>query len=88
MPRPNVVSIHQLQMFVLVAEHKSSSKAAVKLDLSQAAASVALRNFQNNCPQVLFMRHYELTEYGRGVYAQARILVDQYHDMLKTIKTK
>jgi hypothetical protein len=51
--------LHQLYVFLKVAQNKSITKAAVELHLTQPAVSIQLKNFQDQFP---------LTGYGRKLY--------------------
>jgi DNA-binding transcriptional LysR family regulator len=60
-------SFHQLRIFTEVVKHKSISKAADKLRMTQPALSIQLKNFQENFEFPLYLkkgRGIQISEYG------------------------
>lgn len=82
-------TLHQLQIFLKVAEKQSITKAAEELHLTQPAVSIQLKNLQDQFDIPLIDaigRNIYITDFGREIEkAGRRILneVDQIHD--KTI---
>lgn len=85
-------TLHQLQIFVKVAEKQSITKAAEELHLTQPAVSIQLRNLQDQFDIPLTEavgRNIFITDFGREIEeASKRILdeVDQIRD--KTLAYK
>jgi DNA-binding transcriptional LysR family regulator len=73
-------TLHQLQVFLKVAELSSVTKAAEELHLTQPAVSIQLKNFQNQFDIPLSEvvgRQLYITDFGREVAAAAeRILAE------------
>ncbi len=68
------VTLHQLQVFVRIAELGSVTKAAASLHLSQPAVSVHLRNLQGQFEVPLTEavgRRIRITDFGRDIAASA-----------------
>jgi LysR family transcriptional regulator, low CO2-responsive transcriptional regulator len=73
-------TIHQLRVFVKIAELESVTQAAEQLHLTQPAVSIQLRNFQDQfdvpLTEVVGRKLY-VTEFGKEIVASAyRILVE------------
>ena len=67
-------TLHQLQVFVKVAELKSVTKAAEALHLSQPAVSIQLKNLQEQFEIPLIEvigRQIYITEFGNEIVNQA-----------------
>lgn len=72
------INFRQLQAFVLIAEHRSFSRAAEQVHLSQPALSYSLRKLEDALGLSLFARNtrsVELTEAGLRFLDQARRLL-------------
>ncbi|MBN8578823.1 MAG: LysR family transcriptional regulator [Cytophagales bacterium] len=71
-------TLHQLQVFLQVAQHQSITKASEKLHLTQPAVSIQLKNFQDQFSIPLTEvvgRKLFITEFGQEIAAAAdRIL--------------
>ena len=74
------VTLHQLQVFVRIAELGSVTKAAASLHLSQPAVSVHLRNLQGQFEVPLTEtvgRRIRITEFGRDIAASAANILEE-----------
>jgi DNA-binding transcriptional LysR family regulator len=73
-------TLHQLQIFVKIAEKKSITKAAEELHLTQPAISIQLKNFQDQFPIPLtevIGRQLYVTDFGKEIEKAAlRILAE------------
>jgi LysR family transcriptional regulator, low CO2-responsive transcriptional regulator len=72
-------TLHQLHIFAAVAQEKSMTKAAERLQMSQPAVSIQVKKLQDHFGIELFEvigKQLYLTEAGRELY-QAQILVQQ-----------
>ncbi|EON93661.1 LysR family transcriptional regulator [Marinobacter lipolyticus SM19] len=76
-----MITIHQLKVFVAVAECGSTSAAARALHLSQPAISLIVRNLESELGAELFIRNpprgLAITPFGRGKLEEARTLLSQ-----------
>jgi len=75
-------TLHQLQVFLKVAELGSVSKAAESMHLSQPAISMQLRKLQDQFALPLTEivgRQLYLTEFGQEIAAAARPILEQVH---------
>lgn len=75
-------TLHQLQVFLQVAEHKSITKAAEALHLTQPAVSIQLKNLQDQFDIPLTEvvgRQLFVTDFGREIEQAARLIIDQAH---------
>ena len=73
-------TLHQLQVFLKIAETRSITKAAEELHLTQPAVSIQLRNFQDqfDIPLTeLIGRRIFITDFGREVAEAAEAIVEQ-----------
>ncbi|WP_066636880.1 selenium metabolism-associated LysR family transcriptional regulator [Desulfolucanica intricata] len=86
----------QLEAFLLVAQHKSFTKAANQLMMTQPAVSFQIKSLEEELQITLFERSEKkvlLTEAGRLLYPVAVQMVRQYHkiraslDDLRDLKT-
>jgi DNA-binding transcriptional LysR family regulator len=71
------LNLHLLRLFIAVAEHRSFSRAAEALGISQPAVSKGVREFEAQVRNALFERgHREirLTEAGRRLLKHSRML--------------
>ncbi|MEN9225393.1 MAG: LysR family transcriptional regulator [Thermostichus sp. HHBFW_bins_43] len=74
------MTLEQLRIFLAVAEHLHFTRAAVALHITQPAVSAAIQTLERRYGIPLFHRigrRVELTESGRWLQSQARILLDQ-----------
>ena len=72
-------TLHQLHIFAAVAQEKSMTKAAERLQMSQPAVSIQVKKLQDHFGIELFEvigKQLYLTEAGRELY-QAQISVQQ-----------
>ncbi|MEO6877420.1 MAG: LysR substrate-binding domain-containing protein, partial [Gemmatimonadaceae bacterium] len=71
------INLHHLRLFAAVADHRSFTKAAASLNLSQPAISKSLSELERQLSLTLMDRRgksIELTDAGRTLYARAREL--------------
>ena len=75
-------TLHQLQVFLKVAEKQSITKAAEELFLTQPAVSIQLRNFQNQfaipLTEVVGRKLY-ITDFGTEIAEAAQKILDQVY---------
>ena len=75
-------TLHQLQVFLKVAENESVTKAAEELHLTQPAVSIQLKNFQDqfNIPltEVVGRKLY-VTDFGKEIAAAAENILNEVH---------
>ncbi len=73
-------TLHQLQVFLKVAELKSITKASEELYLTQPAVSIQLKNFQKQFPIPLTEvvgRQLFVTDFGQEIATAAQKIIDQ-----------
>ena len=73
-------TIHQLQVFLKVVQHQSVTKAAEDLYMTQPAASIQLKNFQDQFDIPLtevIGRQLFVTDFGREIAAIAERVMDE-----------
>jgi DNA-binding transcriptional LysR family regulator len=73
-------TLHQLRIFLAVAENASMTRAAEQMHMTQPAVSIQMRNLQDQFPFPLtevIGRQLYLTEYGREILVKAQEIVDQ-----------
>lgn len=77
-------TLHQLEIFKKVVEHKSVTKASAELYLTQPAISIQLKKFQDQFPEPLFEvigRQLYITEFGEEVANYAEKILDDIEDL-------
>lgn len=75
-------TLHQLQVFLKVAELKSITKAAEALYLSQPAVSIQLKNLQDQFEIPLIEvigRQVYITEFGQEIAEASQKIIEQVH---------
>ena len=85
-------TLHQLQVFLKVADLKSITKAAEELFLSQPAVSIQLKNFQEQFEIPLYEiigRKLYITEFGNEIARAASNIIDEVYAInYKTLEFK
>ncbi|MGK0377585.1 MAG: DNA-binding transcriptional LysR family regulator [Patiriisocius sp.] len=85
-------TLHQLGIFLKIAELKSITKASEAMHLSQPAVSIQLKNFQNQFPIALTEvvgRQLYITDFGNEIaHAAEKILNEVYAINYKTLAYK
>lgn len=85
-------TLHQLQVFVKVAELKSVTKASEALHLSQPAVSIQLKNFQEQFEIPLIEvigRQIYVTEFGEEIVKSSKKILKEVNDInYKTLAYK
>lgn len=75
-------TLHQLQVFLKITQHKSITKAAIELHLTQPAVSIQLRNFQDQfdvpLTEVIGRKLY-VTDFGKEIAIAAEKILDEVH---------
>lgn len=77
-------TLRQLQVFLATAHHESISQAAEALNMSQSAASSALKEIESQFDIQLFDRigkRLQINELGQAIRPQAQSLLDQANDL-------
>lgn len=72
------MTLSQLEIFILVAQHRSFTLTAKQLGISQSAVSHALKNLESEWKVVLFSRqqpHIELSDIGENLLQHAKQLI-------------
>lgn len=75
-------TLHQLQVFVKVVETKSITRAAEELFITQPAASIQLRNLQDQFEIALtevIGRQIQITDFGMEIYQMALRILDEVY---------
>lgn len=83
------MDIKQLEVFVAVAKHKSFSKAAKELFLTQPTVSSHIQNLENEMQSVLLNRHNKtitLTDSGQILYNHAIVILNDCKKAIYDIK--
>lgn len=73
-------TLHQLQIFVKIAECKSITQAAIQLHMTQPAVSIQLKNFQNQFDVPLtevIGRQLYVTDFGQEILIQAERIIEE-----------
>ena len=73
-------TLHQLKVFTVIVQNKSITKAANELNMTQPAASIQLKNFQNQFDIPLsevIGRQFYVTEFGKEIYQIAEKILNQ-----------
>ncbi|WP_405209309.1 LysR family transcriptional regulator [Aquimarina sp. LLG6339-5] len=82
-------TLHQLQIFLKIAEKESITKASEELHLTQPAVSIQLKNFQDQFPipltEVIGRKLY-ITDFGKEIAVAAQKIVDEVNQI--SYKTK
>ena len=77
-------TLHQLQIFLKIAEKQSITKASEELHLTQPAVSIQLRNFQDQFPipltEVIGRKLY-VTDFGKEIAAAAEKILQEVKDI-------
>ena len=85
-------TLHQLQVFLKVADLKSITKAAEELFLSQPAVSIQLKNFQDQFEIPLYeiiRRQLYVTDFGNEIARAAENIIDEVYAInYKTLEYK
>jgi DNA-binding transcriptional LysR family regulator len=82
--RPLRLTLRQLQVFVAVAQHGSTTAAAESLAMSQSAVSASLAELERALNGPLFdrvARRLSINETGRQFFPRALSLLDQAHEL-------
>lgn len=80
-------TLHQLKIFKTIVEKKSITKAAIELNMTQPAASIQLKNFQDQFDiplSEIIGRQFHVTDFGKEIYT----IVDEILDKTDTIQYK
>lgn len=81
-------TLHQLQVFIAVAELKSITRAAEALHLTQPAISIQLKNFQQQFPIALYEvvgKRLHITEFGEEVWQISKSILAESEMLKKSI---
>lgn len=73
-------TLHQLKVFTVIVQNKSITKAANELNMTQPAASIQLKNFQDQFDIPLsevIGRQFYVTEFGKEIYQIAERILNQ-----------
>ncbi|MDB2385056.1 LysR family transcriptional regulator [Polaribacter sp.] len=73
-------TLHQLKVFTTIVENSSVTKAAEELNMTQPAASIQLKNFQNQFDIPLsevIGRKFCVTDFGKEIYAIASEILEK-----------
>ena len=77
-------TLHQLQIFLKIAELQSITKASEELHLTQPAVSIQLKNFQDQFPIPLTEvvgRRLFITDFGREIAQAAERILEQVQEI-------
>lgn len=84
------LSLRQLRVFEAVARHNSYTRAAARLHLSQPAASMQVRQLEDEIGLPLFERlgkQVVLTEAGREVFQSSRLINQSLREMQEVLES-
>lgn len=73
-------TLHQLKVFNAIVKHQSITKASEELNMTQPAASIQLKNFQNQFDIPLTEvvgRQLYITEFGKEIYQLSKDILDK-----------
>ncbi len=73
-------TLHQLKVFSVIVQNKSITKAAEELNMTQPAASIQLKNFQDQFDIPLtevIGRQLYVTDFGKEIYGIAESILNQ-----------
>lgn len=77
-------TLHQLQIFLKIAEKQSITKASEELHLTQPAVSIQLKNFQDQFPipltEVIGRKLY-VTDFGKEIAIAAKKIIDEVNQI-------
>ncbi len=75
-------TLHQLHVFLKITQHKSITKAAMELHLTQPAVSIQLKNFQDQfdvpLTEVIGRKLY-VTDFGKEIALAAEKILNEVH---------
>ena len=77
-------TLHQLQIFLKIAELQSITKASEALHLTQPAVSIQLKNFQDQFPIPLTEvvgRRLFITDFGKEIAGAAEKILNEVHEI-------
>lgn len=83
-------TLRQLEVFLACAHYQNVSRAAKSLNMSQSAASTALKEFEQQFELRLFERtgkRLRLNELGRQLWPRAEALLEQARELEQTLAT-
>jgi DNA-binding transcriptional LysR family regulator len=89
MMRPHALDPDLLAAFVAVADHRSFTRAASALNLTQSAVSMQIRRLENRVQTELFQRsttHVALTDAGEGLLGYARRILSLGDEAIGKLK--
>lgn len=84
-----MMTIQQMQYYIRVCQHKSFTKAARELNISQPGISSAMRDLEKECGVELFERRNNslyITDQGVLFLEEAKKLMKQYEQMQAAVK--
>ena len=73
-------TLHQLKVFITIVENKSITKAAIELNMTQPAASIQLKNFQDQFDiplSEIIGRQFYVTDFGKEIYQIAEEILNK-----------
>ncbi|PQJ76640.1 LysR family transcriptional regulator [Polaribacter glomeratus] len=73
-------TLHQLKVFTTIVENKSITKAANELNMTQPAASIQLKNFQDQFDiplSEIIGRQFYVTDFGREIFVIAEEILNK-----------
>jgi DNA-binding transcriptional LysR family regulator len=77
-------TLHQLKVFTTIVENKSITRAAIELNMTQPAASIQLKNLQDQFDIPLsevIGRQFYVTDFGKEIYAIADDILKQTNEI-------
>ena len=83
------LNFHQLYIFYAVASHRSFSRAAEALDITQPAVSIQVQELENALGVTLFHRRargIRITEVGETVFAYAQQIFSLSSKLVETVR--
>lgn len=77
-------TLHQLKVFTTIVENSSITKAAIELNMTQPAASIQLKNFQDQFDIPLsevIGRQFYVTDFGKEIYQIAYEILNKTEEI-------
>ena len=85
------MTITQLKYIISLSKHKNFSVAAENCSISQPTMSMQIKKLENELKVSIFERSHKkinLTEIGKKIICQAKIIVSEYEKIDKIINKK
>jgi len=85
------MTLHQLEIWIVVAKHQSVSKAADELHVRQPTVTQQIRSLEKDCMIILYKayagRGIELTQAGKLLLKHAKLILLQVNNLEDKLKS-